>query len=170
MIDRISENEKNMMRSYIKDYSEGGLSAPIEHILEPWANNKQYLSKMFPESLILEKEISYEKGEDEILDNISDELTNNWADTEIRDFVRNWKDTFYPSWGYPDDDLEARQRREMLWAIYNLIDGDKLYTGRWDRDTIEIELPEMEKAIKIQNGAHIMKYIRKFAEIYKIEP
>ena len=167
MINRISENEKNMIEDYIKDYSEGGLSTTVEHILEPWANNKkQYLFKMFPESLILEKEISYEKGEDEILDNISDELTNNWADTEIRDFMRNWKDTFYPSWwGYPDEDSEAKKYREMKRAIYGLIDSDILYTGRWDRDTVEIKLPQMVKAVKIQKDAHIMKNISKFAQI-----
>ena len=169
MINRISENEKDMIKGYITDYSEGGFSAPVEHILEPWANNKQYLSKMFPESLILEKEISYEKDEDEILDDISDKLTNNWADTEIRDFLSNWKDTFHPSWSCSDEDSEAKKYREMKWVIYRLIDTERLYTGRWDKDTVEIKLPEMEKAVKIQNGAHIMKYIRKFAEIYKID-
>jgi hypothetical protein len=171
MINRISENEKEMIRSYIENYAEGGAGAPVDVILKPWEENKsEYLVKMFPESLILEKEISYEKGEDELYESIYDDLLENWSDTKIRDFVRGWKSTFCPSngWHYNDNE-EERTINDMKWEVYKLLNSDMLYSGRWNRDTVEINLPEMEKPIKIQHNAHIMKYIRKFAEIYKIE-
>ena len=167
----VTETEKEVIGRYIDDYAEVPLNVSVDKILQPWAKNKETLFPLFADTLILEKDVTYVKGEDELLEDIYHQLIDNPKDEVVYNFVNSWKEAFCYRfrWYTRERDEEAEAQEEMRSNLYHFLDDDNLLSGRWERDTCEIKLDDMEKPIKIQHGAHIMKFIRKFAEIYHIE-
>ncbi|MDV3428769.1 MAG: hypothetical protein LIR50_17400 [Bacillota bacterium] len=166
LIKYIEQEEKEAIGYYIDSYAESSLQVSVDKILKPWEINKQPLFTVFGKRFILEKDINYIKQDDELLEDIGNLLTHNYNDTVIRKFTSDWNDHFRYFFRVPE---ENNSINEMKKNLSHLLDDEVLLSGVWDYDTCEIKLEDMSKPVKIQRGAHIMKFIRKFAEMYHID-
>ncbi len=149
----ICEYEKNMMTDYIYAYSaidDDGCrcnltgKVNIDAALSKWAENKVELYKLFGEKLILKKEIDYQKGADQIKDNL-------WNYVPITSFVRNFKDCFWDLYHY---------ETEYDWICYQITSSNILAENVIYQDMIFTH-PTTQDVIKLQKGMKATKAIKK---------
>ena len=91
MLNKVSSIEKSMMRYFIETYAfngSGEMKASIDTILQPWVKAKsEYLFNLFGKELILSRDITYVRSEDEIIGEMSRILFN--RESSSYSFIKN---------------------------------------------------------------------------------
>ena len=161
MIEKVLDIEKTQMYDYITDYAFDGYGShsnrvSIDTILKPWETAKsEYLYKLLGEKFIVSKEISYEKGVDELTDEISCKLLG-WR-TEYETFVNAFRAlTSY----------EGPYRHN--WNLSSLMDSDTLATNIYRGETFNLPI-EGKNPIQINKGCKVSKVLGKIAKALNLE-
>lgn len=130
-------------------------------LLEPWANaKKQFLFSLLGEQLIVEKEVSFKRSEDEIYNDLETEMFNKCND-KLRAFYRAYRDKFeYDPWS--DEDIHIIKNK-----AYHLVDTSNLAVNVYHGASFNIPTPD-GKEIKVQSGCKIMKTLQKIANAFDI--
>lgn len=164
IFDKITESELAAIDKYIYnniDTIDGRRNTDMKWILRCWADAKsEYLEKMFGNSLILSKPVSFQKGIDEIAEEIDKVIFNRHP----KDIVSEFIDEFF--------EIEHKYSRDNLnyVCLSALIDIYTLAKNIYNYKTFELENPKNpNKPIKIQKGCKATKAIGKIAEAYDIE-
>ena len=73
LFEKLPENEKLLIEKYIDTYACGGKAprtATLEHILRIWDAEKRNLYEILENQFIISKNISYEKDEEELINEL----------------------------------------------------------------------------------------------------
>lgn len=193
LLDKITPNEYKMMDNWRNWYgwSENSTSScnpiDIKEILSIcWAKDKQTLFKLLGENLIISREFSYEKSEDELIKDISKVIYDNTNTDERNGYVfrnnyNNWiKENFIPP--YREFDVltgrylyESEEQREKAIEICKVRNGlnelislECLATNKYDGKTFSFPLKD-NKIYTVQKGCKPMRVLSKIANSFGIE-
>ena len=161
MIEKVLEVEKNQMYNYITDYAFDGYSSckerkSMDTILKPWDDAKsEYLYKLLGEQFIISKEISYEKGTEELTEEMSQKLFGWKAPTE--EFVREFRNL--TSYG---------GKYQYNYSLSGLMDSYMLTKNIYDGETFTLPI-EGGNPIQVNKGCKVSKIIGKIAKALKID-
>lgn len=175
-IKKLTAREFGIMDRYRRAYavsndagSTGACYTPMDEILREWSEAKsKYLYKLFGEELILEKEIHYEKGSDEIAKSIS-KVFDSWnADNLGRngrnayEFTKEYFDAIYP----PRDAIKRYELTvDARLGMEQLLNNEPLASNIFNGDTFIIEI-EGKKPLKINRGSKTMRALSKIADYF----
>lgn len=169
-------NDFNLFDTYRKENTHPNGNAKycsVEHLLRFWRENKgKYLMPLFGDKLILEREVSYNKSEDELHDDMNRMLHEHWS------FVERLTDRLHDvmkvedGWSYEDNvnTVVWRNLRNQIMNAHQLNEnvlslGYTDYTSEgpdWIKSyTIEFE---DDSKVQLQKG---MKLTRAFTQIAK---
>ena len=88
--EKLSQNELDMIKRYIRSYATEDYSepiAPLSHILRHWDEAKSgYLSTLFKEQLIVSYPVEFEEGFSEIMDKLDTAI---YQDSRCMTFIEN---------------------------------------------------------------------------------
>lgn len=164
MFNKITEHEVAGIRAYIDNFAVGHFGerhtkeiAPLEDILIPWQENKKTLYKMLDDKLIFSKHICYEKSRNEIISDLSNKYYE--PQSVLARFVTNFQKI-----------VEANYRGiHNYWRLMDICNiYEHLATNKYEGETIEINIPNATKTLKIEDGGKVMKFIQKFAKAWNI--
>ena len=142
----------------------------VNYLLRLWKENKgQYLAPLFGDNLILEKEVEYERGRDQLREDMYRMIRDEYAFTDrlfcaIRDNTLNEHDRNFEN---VLDNLVSCLRNSDRMVDNNLYLGYTEYCndrGRWDYKDIKSYTLEFENGHKVQLQAG-MKITRAFTQI-----
>lgn len=159
----ISENEKTLITEYIKEYSKP-IEAPLDYILRIWNEYKQNLFKLFGgESLILEKEICFNKSSEDFYEEFSSRY-------KMKIFFDNYyKATEYYYFGkyrqYYQNDNEFD---EAYYNLGSLIRYNYLVSNIYSGPTFIVRKNE-NQSVKIEHGMKIIKALKKISDLLEIK-
>lgn len=164
LIEKLSCEDKGLISTWIKEYGQSNrdygmtpnVRAPLESVLRAWDENKSgMLWKMFGEQFILEREISYQKDDSTLLDELELALSDDPALYEFKSALLN-------SLPFSRHSQPWQLVRQLFYAE-NLKENRNCcnYTG-------EINLDETT-SIKIPENAKVMKIFHKLAKYYHLE-
>ena len=177
-INKLTAEEFGIMDRYRRAYaisndagSTGIDYAPMNEILREWSDAKnQYLYKLFGEQLILEKEIHYEKGVNEMCKSIN-MVFDSWTAENLgrngRDayeFTKEYYDIIYPPRGSIKQyqlTIDARHGMEQL------LNSEPLVNNIFNGETFVIEV-EGKKPLKINRGSKVMRALSKIADYFDL--
>ena len=150
----LNENDKSMMRDYIREYASRD-AASLDFLLRFWNQNKgEYLYKMFGEKFQLSKDIEWAKPKSKIMSELYDLYNRN---NSAANRFRRLFDRFL--W----------ENRETLGGQYymlqQLVGSDLLATSVYDGDEFSVRTPE-GKEIKVQKGCRPMRIISRVSKAY----
>lgn len=196
LLDKISVEEYKMMENYRnwyaydEDYGDPSKAVSIKELLDcSWNSSKQDLFNLLGgKDLIINKEFSYEKSQDEIINELEDVLNGNLSygrnDRDGYKFIKNFRDWVsrkycIPSTYYNDKIgcFEYKTDEDRKLANKNTIIRDGLFTlisfwvladNKYDGSNFTIEL-ENGKQYTISAGCKPMKALAKIAAAYNIE-
>lgn len=164
LVEKLPESEKMLILDWIKEY---GIShrerntfpvdrmAPLNRILRAWDEGKQeHLWKMFGEQFILEREISYQRPDSVLCQQINDALSN----SSMKIFQDKLYESIEANFSYYSDEYSTIRR---------LFDTDALKENRWNRNSFTIVFPEM--TLDISRGTKVMKVLNKLAKYFHLE-
>lgn len=164
LTEKLPESEKMLILDWIKEY---GIShrdhnvfpfdrmAPLNRILRAWDEGKQeHLWKMFGEQFILEREVSYQRPDDVLCQQINNALSDSAMKT-FRDKL------------YENVEVYFAYYSNEYTTIRHLFDTDALKENRWSRNSFTIQFSEM--TLDIPRGAKVMKVLNKLAKYFHIE-
>lgn len=165
MFNLITAEEKSMMMEYIREYAFRGKAidqkplADFNHIFRFWAENKsKYLSSLFGDKLILERDIVTEQPFTEIEREIQKACDKKNCYPAVYNFIKN---------------LVQRNRKiyadnlsdtEIYWAIMDLCNNTYLATNKYEGNTVKFVSRVTGKEIKIQNGCKTIRMLGKIAK------
>ena len=189
LFNHITKEEQEMMDWYRDNFSGAYASASedkaeLKEILQPWEDNKGDLFKLLGNNLIISKEVSYKKSNEELVENFEERLYSYDENGERK--PRNGKqfyDAFFefqvknfPYFFSPfDNDWEptapAKANEKNLQQIRDglnkLMDLNTLVKGYYEGETFSIILPN-GKELKINNGCKAMRALSKIAAAYDL--
>lgn len=155
----LSEKDKSNLEYWINEFSgsEDGYSvrssnpkAPLEHILRVWESEKEeYLFKMFGNQLILEKDIHFKKGVDNLCEDLSKFVSNSLFVTEFRAL--------------------SRRNSDFTWLFDSLLDLEYLALNTYKGDTFSIPMLSSGKELVIRNGCKLSRILGKIAKEYDLK-
>lgn len=166
MMNALTADELNAMRSYIGNYAdEGGESLTsrevenldMTHILRFWAQEKQTLFQMFGEKLILTKHISCKKSQRELEADIDNMLTD--YESKGRLFFKsytNWSNDFWD------------KNRKLYYDLRDLMSFTSLSSNVYCYSTFSIPLPDGKK-LTVNSGCKTSKILGKIAAAFNLE-
>ena len=110
LFDALTDTDKRMAEYYINRYSGETMSAPLEHILRFWDKEKEPIFDMFGGKLILEKEIHFERSQEQISEEMENKCSthSNNADPVVKNFISSFRETVI--------EPVYRQCRSIHWA------------------------------------------------------
>lgn len=158
--DKLAIEERQAIYNFISDYAFYDVSserrAGVDKILQFWSAAKSdYLYKMFGERFILNKDLNYSKGLDELAEAIEDELfTHN---SSANSFIRAYNKL--TSWGGP---LQHNYYVDNLLDSYAL--ARNIYTGE------SFTVPLLNGAtLQINKNCKVSKILGKIAAAFNLE-
>lgn len=167
----ISEHEIKMIKHYISLYGARGdrfePTSSVENILHFWKDAKsEYLYKMFKDNLILEKKINFEKGVDEIENDMRIKVTDRYCSDSAREC-----DEFFAAWYDLTNQFfngDFLSDNDIYEALRSLVSIRNLASNRYDRErNVTIPLPD-GKSYRISTGCKVSKAIGKIAKAYNL--
>ena len=192
LLNKITENEYKMLDLYRQWYSfhtDGSGNkpvAPIKEVLGEWERSNQDLYKLLGENLIITKDFSYEKGHDEIYNELYDifDKYSSRRETRLRregwKFIENfkaWVERTYPTHSryYWENTVLTEQQLEenrinkpIKGKLQELILLDTLADNTYTGETFSVVLAN-GKEYSICNGCKPMRVLAKIADSYGIE-
>ena len=158
LVDFISDYDKQALSTYFKYYN-GGIRyvkpESMNYYLRDWAFAKKDLYAIFGNQFILEKEVEFSKGFEELVEDLT-AIVWEWSSLS-RKFIEGYRDTIY----------EIRKENcELYFDLDSLISDMVLVKNQYDGDTFSIpaELTKSGKKLVIQKGCKAVKAIKKVAE------
>lgn len=150
--------------SYRKNYADVECcSSPmkVEHLLSDWAESKSDLWQMFGEQLILTKEVTYQRGFEELREEMEIMLTKH-CDFIQTFFARlqeelNVNPIYYRDYAYCDDTLAER----FYYLCRSALNENNLVEARLNDDTPEVTINGTK--IRLARGQKTMRAIGKVA-------
>ena len=160
IFERIPELDQKMIKQYIECYgaaeaSELTLKAPLDHILRFWDTNKVDLFNLFGGELILTKNMTFNKPQEDIEEEICNMMCHDGNDFQ-REFNK-WVRTTYMD-----------VNNNTMWNLYELIYTRVLATNTWDGGEFSIITPDDHK-ITVAPGCKVSKVLGKIARAFNIE-
>lgn len=162
----LSERELKAIKDYIdqnayEELSHGAKRAPILTILEPWRRAKsEYLYKLLGENLMLTKEISFQKSQNEFLLEFS-VLTDEFY--EFTHSVARELPSLFIKKGF----IQQCEYYDYLWQLNQFFTSEVLYTNKTN---LAIDLPQLDgKRFKLQVGSKAMRALAKIVELYDLD-
>ena len=179
LFDALTDTDKRMAEYYINRYSGETMSAPLEHILRFWDKEKEPIFDMFGGKLILEKEIHFERSQEQISEEMENKCSthSNNADPVVQNFISSFRETVI--------EPVYRQCRSIHWAereeyerksgnimadsgLDNLFNCYKLAKNVVEQP-FEFTNEQTGEVIKVCKGAKITKTIGRIAKIYGLD-
>lgn len=167
IMNKLSENEKNMLLAYIESYGfaggEGGsVKTTIDHLLRFWeANKSKYLFQMFGNELILNREIVYKKSLEDLKEELDEVLYGyDHSDTPAYKFTKRFYDFAWENRFAFSRDVES------AWS--NIISTYTLATNVYEGETVSVSTPD-GKEIKIAHGCRATRVIGKLAKAFGLD-
>ena len=168
LINKIAAHELNMFDSWRADYvlnDSNGIVAPVEKVLKLWEKGKQNLFTLFGGHLMLTKEVSFAKSQDELSRNMDDAIHG--YGSAARTFVDSWSDFFYNrlrgiSYRAEIEEYNKWSDLEDMMSITSLVSNT--YIGC----THTITLPDGSD-LKIQHGCKVSKAMGKIAAAFGLK-
>lgn len=156
----LSAQEKKIFADYVNNYavSDGYLNRRYTEVdvpisLAEWEKAKSHhLFKMFGDSLILEKPVTFEKSKEVLREEFYNQYYKN---------QHIYK--FFTKLGELSFRLESAKS-----GLLNLANIDKFIENRWGEDTIEIPLPN-NKSFKVSANTKMTRILTKICKAYNIE-
>lgn len=165
LVEKLSQSDKNMITDWIAAYGISNrdrnsfyehLMAPLSHILREWSANKQTLWKMFGENFIVEREVSYQRPNDMLYQQMSKALHEEGPMLTFKNKLFNCVERYY-SYYSPE-----------CYNVRYLFDVCNLKDNRWaDRSSTSIKFGDT--VFDIPRGAKIMKVLHKMAKHFNLE-
>ena len=179
MKEQLTELDKQMIDSYRRYHTRNEWRGDekyveVDELLEPYYENKQRLFKMFGNQFILEKDIDFERGADELSKVICKELyDDNGKLRKFRDyFIKRvneiWRATMGNAMGYEDDN------EPFLTFYYEMMREDNFIQNKItrlysDESNIAFKSPKDGSKITITVGMKFMKALAKIVEAYDLD-
>ena len=172
MLDMVSAEEKELIDLYRKTYgfsygaSSHGDFSDCDFFLRLWAQSKNmYLRRMFGDQLILERDFSYTRSEDEIEEDIRKMFCQGYGRKNrlAKEFKNNFLTFCDSAQGYEAVKCEHFSHN----SLYSLISTDSLMDNCYRGDEFTITLPN-GKDYKVRYGAKIMRVLGKIANAFNI--
>lgn len=158
LLARLTEYDKKVMNRYIDLYAAddnlGRIKhkASIETIFQYWAENKEELSKMFPEGkLTIEEDIYYKKDSDQI-----------YAEMDESDIISHFRDKMRSAWAKYCTSFGYSQSTLTWYNLADLICNSSLANNKYEYDSFTIG--SVDKPVKICSGMKASRAIIKVAE------
>ena len=154
MFERLTPADKTKIEDYINAYSGTQLRAPLQYILREWSIAKnEYIKNIFKDKFIIEKEISYKKADNVIMNELSDckEITY------VLDKL------------YAEIIKEYRYEHDQRYYLVEMTRVFHLVCNRVPKyfPTIDLRFPD-GKTFKICPNMKMVKAIEKLCEKYDI--
>lgn len=163
MIEQLSQEELNAMKTYIASYafeesgSDRSQIADMDYILRIWETEKsKYLYRLLGNNLKITKDVNYHMSIDEIIDILDNTVYRYVEDGSL--FIR-W---FNGLTGY-------HGAYSGLYQLCRLTDPDCLATNIYDGKDFSINLPYMTKPYVIRHGCKVSKVLKKIADAFDME-
>lgn len=179
LFDTLTDTDKRMAEYYINRYSGETMSAPLEHILRFWDKEKEPIFDMFGGKLILEKEIHFERSQEQISEEMENKCSvhSDNADPVVKNFISSFRETVI--------EPVYRQCRSIHWAereeyerksgnimadngLDNLFNCYKLAKNVVEQP-FEFTNEQTGEVIKVCKGAKMTKTIGRIAKIYGLD-
>lgn len=159
LFERIPENEKTLIERYIDTYACGHKAprtADLQYILRFWETHKVNLYEILGNELIISKEISYEKDENELLSEYNNICYDSDSPFEVfrRNYVRKLNEL---NFSYPLYD-----RMSSLMYYENII------RNRYENIAFDVPLPNGKK-YTVLPGTKVMRALAKISSAFGIE-
>lgn len=158
LLSRLTEYDKKVMNRYIDLYAAddnlGRIKhkASIETIFKHWAENKEELSKMFPEDkLTIEEEIFYKKDTEQI-----------YAEMDDSEIIFHFRNKMCSAWNNYCANSGYSQHGMAWYNLADLICNSSLTNNKYDYDSFTIYTAD--KPVKICQGMKASRAIIKVAE------
>ncbi len=165
MFAKLSETEQHLISSYIEEYARGDVTASrsreasLEKILHVWDEAKsEYLDKVFGGQLILSKQVTFEKDQDEMIRELE---TSMWRGS-MQSFKRELEALVW------NDGAASRALRNHACDVLSLINAGYMARNRYEGCSYVIPTPD-GKEIQVQNGCKPLKVLGKIAQAYRME-
>ena len=165
VLECLTPEAKEMILNYIlynEDEGACGDRASIDYILRYWDEGKnEYLFKLFGEhQLILNKQITYQRGREELFDDMESMLYGYLDSNDLHNKAREFLSAYrsLSSYGGP---------LPNNFYLGRLLDVDSLVDNLYDGDDFELKLPN-DKVLKVPHGCKTMKMLGKIAQAYNI--
>ena len=159
MLNKVSSIEKSMMRYFIETYAfngSGEMKASIDTILQPWVEAKsEYLFNLFGKELILSRDITYVRSEDEIIGEMSRILFN--RESSSYSFIKNMQALTLPGGAFKNQS-----------EVFDLISLPYLASNIYSGSNFSLTFPDGTK-YRINTGSKIMKTLGYIAKKFHFE-
>lgn len=146
-------------------FYEAKFSAPtvsLEYLMRFWNGNKEKLYHLLDDHIILEKEIEYDRSQDELVEEMSRACRGdgNSFRREYKNWVNKW---FYDMLDtYPEEDFYYKR-----CSLYEMVSFESLVSNVYYGESFKININD--NIISIQNGAKITKILGKIAKAANLE-
>lgn len=159
LFSKLPMEDTSLFYSYLREYSDGR-PVPYEDLsyyLRFWNLEKKGLYRMFDNNFILRKEVKFEKGQEELAEEMAQLRNCHMFIDDFYSYVnrvidsRNW-------------DI-ARNLRDMTWDCPDM--AVNLYRG--PSFTIPAEYTINQKEIQVPSGCKLIKILGKLAKAFGIE-
>ena len=169
LIDKISSEELDMYREYAAVCSCGkNESVSNEHIFRCWNNNKQNLYQVLGNNFIISKEVSYERPQRALEDDIIENLIK--SDCSLIRKVRGISEEYHHKrWRCSDPEL--RTYYDNVSYLFSVLTyAEVLAKNKYNRGTIVLnkEFTPTKKNIKIQQGMKATRALELLTKAYGI--
>ena len=162
----LSKEDKDLMYDYI--YLYGARSncvqpiSNIEHLLRFWDSAKsEYLSDIFNGELILSKNITFQKDNEEMAEEIGKNITRFSSNNDCREFLNAWHELCHKL-------TTDNENNDIYWAMNGLTSNAALASNRYrGSSAVDIPLPNGKK-YRLLGGAKTSKAIGKIASVYNL--
>ncbi len=162
LFENLPINEVDALHKYLKWYNNGTRVISrdnMDYFLREWSREKEHLYKIFGNKFILEREIEFNKSQEEFQSEISRKLWG-WG-TQSREFLGKVQDALWEVY-YDKHEISSSERDDLNCLFYteNLISN--IYPGR----TVKIpgSATKSGKPLTIQNGCKVVKALKKLGE------
>lgn len=161
MLNLISDAEKLGMAHYIEDHAFQSYDrtseppqASMDYILRIWNDQKKDLFKALGNQIIVEREFSLAKTQQELERVMSDYIYKLKPYEFLRDVY-----ALTNSGGFYEHDSRIR----------HLVDVPTLVKNVWDEDDFNLVLPNKLRPLRVQRGMKIMKILAKIATAHSLD-
>ena len=155
LIDKISDNEKEMIIYYIDEYAEFNKNIDLQNSLYYWNIKKsKFLAKLFHGELILSKNLLIEKSDYELINELDNILYDNT-------FIKQYNKYIYRTY-------LSTTNNNLYRLLMSLINPYNLIKNTYPGETFTFNIPN-NKNLTIHTGSKIIKLLGKLAKIFNLD-
>ena len=163
LYNRLPAEEVDTLWTYLRYYNGGERvihREQMDYFLRGWESQKQDLYKIFGEQFILEKEIEFNKCEEELMTEMNRAI---WGyGTVSKQLLDNFRDKLW-NYTYAKTNILSPNEYEQLCS---LTFAENLISNEYPHDTVRIpaEITKSGKPLVIQKGCKAVKAIKKIVD------